>query len=178
MFAYARREALELRRDPIRATLAMLGSVILMFVLGYGINMDVERLTFAVIDRDDTTVSRDYVDQIRGSRYFVEKAPITDYADLDRRMRQGDIGVAIETRRVARQAARSRGRDRRLARRGAADPGGERRATSRACTRRGWQKARATATNHRGSYRIALRYRHNPDVQSWWRWCRQSSRCC
>ncbi|MFM9587352.1 hypothetical protein, partial [Streptomyces caniscabiei] len=30
MFAYTRREALELQRDPIRATLAILGSVILM----------------------------------------------------------------------------------------------------------------------------------------------------
>ncbi|MDR3635597.1 MAG: ribosome-associated ATPase/putative transporter RbbA, partial [Isosphaeraceae bacterium] len=48
MLSYARREALELRRDPIRATLAMLGSVILMFIMGYGITVDVENLTFAV----------------------------------------------------------------------------------------------------------------------------------
>ncbi|TGV96377.1 ABC transporter ATP-binding protein/permease, partial [Mesorhizobium sp. M2E.F.Ca.ET.154.01.1.1] len=60
MFAYTRREALELVRDPIRATLATIGSLILMFVVGYGINMDVENLSFAVLDRDDTTISRDY----------------------------------------------------------------------------------------------------------------------
>jgi ribosome-dependent ATPase len=53
MLAYTQREALELKRDPIRATLAILGSVILMFVIGYGINMDVENLKFAVLDRDD-----------------------------------------------------------------------------------------------------------------------------
>ena len=34
MFAYTWREALELRRDPIRATLAIIGSVILMLVIG------------------------------------------------------------------------------------------------------------------------------------------------
>lgn len=44
--------ALELRRDAIRGTLAMLGSVILMFVMGYGISLDAEDITFAVIDRD------------------------------------------------------------------------------------------------------------------------------
>jgi ribosome-dependent ATPase len=96
MFAYTRREALELLRDPIRATLATVGSLILMFVVGYGINMDVENLSFAVLDRDDTTISRDYVLQIAGSRYFTEKTPITDYADLDRRMEDGELSLAIE----------------------------------------------------------------------------------
>ncbi|TXL72910.1 ABC transporter ATP-binding protein/permease [Vineibacter terrae] len=96
MFSYTRREALELRRDPIRATLALIGSVILMFVIGYGISLDVEDLTFAVLDHDQTTVSQNYVLEIAGSRYFVERPPLTDYADLDRRMRAGEISLAIE----------------------------------------------------------------------------------
>jgi ribosome-dependent ATPase len=96
MLSYARREALELRRDPIRATLAILGSVILMFVIGYGINMDVEKLNFAVLDRDDSTLSRDYVLDITGSRYFNEKPRLASYDDLDRRMENGEIALALE----------------------------------------------------------------------------------
>lgn len=96
MFSFARREALELRRDPIRGTLALLGSVILMFVMGYGISLDVEDLTFAVLDRDQTTTSRDYVLNLAGSSYFIEHAPISDYGDLDRRMRSGELSLAIE----------------------------------------------------------------------------------
>ncbi|HOT98942.1 MAG TPA: ribosome-associated ATPase/putative transporter RbbA [Syntrophales bacterium] len=96
LLSYAKREALELLRDPIRLTLAMLGSVILMFVMGYGINMDVEDLSFAVLDRDQTTTSRDYVLDLSGSRYFIECPPIRDYEDLDRRMRAGEISLAIE----------------------------------------------------------------------------------
>ena len=96
LFSYAKREALELLRDPIRLTLAMLGSVILMFVMGYGINMDVEDLSFAVLDRDQTTTSRDYVLNLSGSRYFIEHPPLQDYDDLDRRMRAGEISLAIE----------------------------------------------------------------------------------
>jgi ribosome-dependent ATPase len=34
MLSYAWREALELRRDPVRATMALLGSLLLMFVIG------------------------------------------------------------------------------------------------------------------------------------------------
>ena len=96
LFSYARRETLELRRDPIRQALAILGSAILMLVLGYGITLDVENLTFAVLDRDQTVLSRDYVSNLAGSRYFIERAPIRDYADLDRRMRAGELSLAIE----------------------------------------------------------------------------------
>ena len=96
MFSYSRREAMELRRDPIRATLALLGSLILMFIIGYGISMDVEDLTFAVLDRDQTTLSRDYTLSISGSRYFVERPPLSSYAELDRRMRSGELSLAIE----------------------------------------------------------------------------------
>jgi ribosome-dependent ATPase len=96
MFGYARREALELRRDPIRGILALLGSAILMLIMAYGISMDVENLTFAVLDRDQTTTSQSYTTNIRGSRYFIEKDPIVDYDDLDKRMRAGKIALAIE----------------------------------------------------------------------------------
>ncbi len=96
LMSYARRESLELRRDPVRATLALVGSILLMLIMGYGINMDVEDLTFAVLDRDQTTTSRDYVLDISGSRYFVERPPIADYAELDRRMRAGELALAIE----------------------------------------------------------------------------------
>lgn len=96
MLSYSRREALELRRDPIRATLALVGSLLLMFVIGYGINFDVEKLSFAVLDHDRTLASGDYALGMAGSRYFVEKSPITDYADLDRRMRRGELALAIE----------------------------------------------------------------------------------
>ena len=94
--SYSRREALELRRDPIRATLALLGSVLLLFIMGYGISLDVENLPFAVLDRDGTTTSQNYVLNLAGSRYFVERPPITDYAALDRRMRSGELSVAVE----------------------------------------------------------------------------------
>lgn len=96
MVSYARREGLELRRDPIRLTLALLGSVILLFVMGYGISLDVERLTFAVLDRDQTTLSRDYVLNLSGSRYFSERLPIADYTELDERMRSGELTLALE----------------------------------------------------------------------------------
>lgn len=96
LFSYSRREALELRRDPVRSTLAMLGTVILMLIMGYGISMDVENLRFAVLDRDQTMSSQAWSLNLAGSRYFIEQPPLTSYDELDKRMRAGDVAVAIE----------------------------------------------------------------------------------
>ena len=91
------RETLELSRDPLRALLALLGSAILMLVMGYGITMDVEDLNFAVLDRDQTITSQNYITNLSGSkRYFIEKPPIIDYDDMDHRMRSNEIALAIE----------------------------------------------------------------------------------
>ena len=94
--SYARRETLELLRDPIRLAMAALGSALLMVVLGYGISMDVENLAFAVLDHDRTGASRDYALDLAGSRYFEERPPLQSHADIDRRMRAGEISLAIE----------------------------------------------------------------------------------
>ncbi len=171
MFSYSRREMLELQRDPIRGTLAIFGSVILMFVIGYGINLDVDDLTFAVLDHDRTTISDDYAQQLSGSRYFVEKPPITDYADLDRRMRSGEISLAIEI-------PPNFGRD---ALRGATPEIGawiDGAMPTRAETISGYvqgvhahwitEKIREAYGEDatRGNYTLETRYRYNPDVKS------------
>ena len=96
LWSYLWREALELQRDPVRATLALVGSLVLMVVIGFGISMDVEDLRFAVLDRDQSTISQNYVNNLAGSRYFIEMPPIQDYADLDRRMKSGELALAIE----------------------------------------------------------------------------------
>ena len=96
LFSYLWREALELQRDPVRAAMALLGSLVLMFVISYGITLDVENLSYAVLDRDRTQASQNYALNLSGSRYFIERPPIVDEADLDRRMRSGELSLAIE----------------------------------------------------------------------------------
>jgi ribosome-dependent ATPase len=96
VWAFARREAIELRHDTVRLAFAVLGPLLLMIVFGYGISLDVNHLTFAVLDFDGTTASRQYADAFRGSIYYDEKKPITDYVELDRRLRNGELRFALE----------------------------------------------------------------------------------
>jgi len=96
LLAYARREAMELRRDPIRLTFALLGPLLLMIAMGYGISFDVERIRYAVLDRDRTPASRAYLEHFSASRYFQAELPIGDDGELSRRLRGGRLTLAIE----------------------------------------------------------------------------------
>ncbi|MCE4536964.1 ribosome-associated ATPase/putative transporter RbbA [Pelomonas sp. P7] len=169
-WSYSLREALELRRDPVRATLALLGTAILMFIIGYGISLDVEHLRFAVLDQDQTGLSRNYSQRLAGSRYFVEQAPLQDHADLDRRMRAGELAMAVEIPHgFARDVARGHAAQVGVWVDGAMPTRGE---TSRGYVQAMHQLWLAEMARERLGLALAapssveLRYRYNPDVKS------------
>jgi len=96
LIAYARCEMLQILRDPVRLATSFFGTLLLMLVFGYGITFDVEHLTFAVLDRDQTPQSRDYIEEFADTRYFDQQAPIVDYAALDGRLKGGKLSFVIE----------------------------------------------------------------------------------
>ena len=96
LWAYAWREGLELLRDPLRLAIALGGPMLLMLAFGYGISFDVEDLKFAALDRDRSAESRTLLAEFRGSRYFAEQPPISDAAELERRLASGELAVALE----------------------------------------------------------------------------------
>jgi ribosome-dependent ATPase len=96
LWAYARRETMELLRDPFRLAFAFIGPVVMMFAMGYGITFDVENLKYAAFDQDRTPESRRLLESFSGSRYFTERPPIGSTAELDRRMQSGELAVAVE----------------------------------------------------------------------------------
>ena len=67
-----------------------------MLVFGFGVTTDVNNLSFAVLDHDQSPESRAYLEELRGSNYFTEKPPLADYGDLEKRLQSGDIKAAIE----------------------------------------------------------------------------------
>ncbi|HYQ37330.1 MAG TPA: ABC transporter permease, partial [Pseudomonas sp.] len=164
-----RRETMELRRDPVRALLAMLGTVLLMFIMGYGVSFDVENLSYAVLDRDQTSTSQHYLLNIAGSRYFSEQAPLASHAELDRRLRSGAISLAIEI-------PPGFGRDLKRGARPQVAFWIDGAMPVRADTIKGYvqglhasylqELAREHGVDSPALAEVAIRYRYNPDVQS------------
>jgi ABC-2 type transport system permease protein len=79
LWAVARKEAIQLRRDARSLGLAFVLPVIMLVLFGYAITTDVEHITTAIVDRDHTPKSRALVSAFSESNYFLVKAtPATD----------------------------------------------------------------------------------------------------
>jgi ribosome-dependent ATPase len=169
LFSYTRREALELRRDPLRGLIALFGTLLLMLTFGYGISMDVEDLRFAVLDRDQTTLSGNYALDLGGSRYFIAQPPLADYEALDRRMRSGELSLALE---IPPDFARdlARGNPVKIGAwiDGAMPTRAENVLGYVQAMHQGWllENARRTGQMPAGLMNIETRFRYNPDVKS------------
>jgi len=96
LFAYSIREALELRRDPIRLSFAVLGTAFLMLIFGFGITTDVNNLSWRVLDRDNSPESRAFLGELRGSPYFTEMAPLKNAEEEQRALKDGSVNATIE----------------------------------------------------------------------------------
>ncbi|GAB6051128.1 ribosome-associated ATPase/putative transporter RbbA [Hydrogenophilus islandicus] len=93
LLSVAKREGRELMRDPVRLVFALLGAVILMFVLASGISLDVDRLPVAVYDGDQSTESRDYIAQVDATREFEVVLRVSNLEELLTALRDGKAAV-------------------------------------------------------------------------------------
>lgn len=87
---------MEVTRDRVRLAFALLGPLLLMATFGYGISFDIEGLPYAVLDRDRSSDSRVVLEQFSNSRYFIEKTPLRDEVEIDRRLRSGELKFALD----------------------------------------------------------------------------------
>uniref|UniRef100_UPI00359F7EBE ABC transporter permease n=1 Tax=Neisseria dentiae TaxID=194197 RepID=UPI00359F7EBE len=94
VWTFAAREAKELLRDKIRLFFAIMGPVIMLASVGWSISYDVDDLTFALLDRDQSVESRRLAEYFRGSAYFAEVPPVHSQAEAERAL-QSERAVLV-----------------------------------------------------------------------------------
>jgi ABC-2 type transport system permease protein len=93
--AVATKEWKETVRDRLFLLMAFLLPPLWMVVFGYGLVLDVEHVPFAVLDRDQSSLSRDYLYRFIESRYFDYRGSVHDERDIDRLLGDTAIRMAI-----------------------------------------------------------------------------------
>jgi ABC-2 type transport system permease protein len=93
--AVARKEWIQIKRDPFSLILAFLLPVILLVIYGYAISFDVDNITTIVYDRDKSSISRELIAEFERSGYFSVIAYIDTYGAIDGYLDSGRSKVAL-----------------------------------------------------------------------------------
>lgn len=96
ILAIARKETRQLLRDPVYLGLAFGVPLMLLILLGYQLSLDVKHLPVAVIDRDRSPWSREYVDSFVNSEYFTLVAVLAHDAEGHEWIRTGRARVVLD----------------------------------------------------------------------------------
>lgn len=85
----------EIVRDRLFLTLAFVVPAMLMLLFGYGLSLDVEDIPFAIVDYDNTQLSRDYASRYTSSRYFDFKGYSQDESLLTEKLSTNELRAYI-----------------------------------------------------------------------------------
>ncbi|MDP1948490.1 MAG: ABC transporter permease [Nitrospirota bacterium] len=93
--AVASKEWREVTRDRMFLLLAFCMPAVWMFVFGYGLVLDVEHISFVVVDRDHSSLSRDYLYRFYQSRYFSFQGELAGEGNADAWLQSGKARAVI-----------------------------------------------------------------------------------
>lgn len=93
--AIAKKELIQILRDPLSLAMAFLMPVMLLFLFGYAITLDVNNLTTVVYDRDKSSLSRALVERFGASDYFTIVAHVDDPQAIDAHLDAGKAMLAL-----------------------------------------------------------------------------------
>ena len=93
--AIAKKEIIQIWRDPLSMAMAFLMPVMLLLIFGYAITFDINNVRTIVYDRDKSSLSRELVAEFRESGYFSIVAYADKYSDIDTYLASGKAMTAL-----------------------------------------------------------------------------------
>jgi len=93
--AIAKKEIIQIVRDPLSLAMAFLMPLMLLFIFGYAITLDVNNLSTVVHDMDKSSMSRKLIAEFRESGYFTIVDYVEEQGQIDGYLDSGRAQVAI-----------------------------------------------------------------------------------
>jgi ABC-2 type transport system permease protein len=99
MWAMARKEFIQIRRDRATIYMVFIFPLMMLILYGFGIRYDVNSVPMAIYDQDGTQTSRQYIERFERSPYFAVQRYAHSYSELESGINRGTtrIGIVIPT---------------------------------------------------------------------------------
>lgn len=95
ILAVIKKETYEIIRDPVTIGVAAIMPLMMLFLFGYAISLDVKNVPLGVLDHDRSPASRALIDRFTKSGYFELKRAYLATSEVERSLRQGDVKLAV-----------------------------------------------------------------------------------
>lgn len=95
IIAMARKEMIQIRRDPRSLLVIVAMPLIQLFLYGYAVNLDIKHIPLCVYDRDGTQASQDLLKHFQATDYFNIVRGSQSYRDVVQQIDRGECTVAI-----------------------------------------------------------------------------------
>ena len=83
VFAIIRKEFVHIIRDPRSLAMAIAMPVLLIFLFGSSLSLDVDKVPLVIWDQNRTSDSREYISRFTGSRYFLLSGYVNSYEEIE-----------------------------------------------------------------------------------------------
>ena len=93
--ALAKKEFIQMRRDILSLISAIFIPLLMIFLFGYALSLDVDRIPTLIYDQDQTPVSRDFTHRLGDSRYFKVIRHIDREETIDSTLDRGEALMAL-----------------------------------------------------------------------------------
>lgn len=90
LYALCRKETWQILRDPSSNLIAFVLPVVMLFIFGYGINLDATAVNIGLVLEDTSPEARRFADNLYGSRYFVVH-PAKTQAEIGQALTEGRV---------------------------------------------------------------------------------------
>ncbi|MBU8933685.1 MAG: ABC transporter permease [candidate division Zixibacteria bacterium] len=91
----ARKEGYHILRDSRSLMIVIIMPIMMTFLYGYAINMDIENVVLGIVDYDRTSLSRDLSDRFYRSAYFNEPSVPVDLDDPEACLRSSEANAVL-----------------------------------------------------------------------------------
>ncbi|GAI02410.1 unnamed protein product, partial [marine sediment metagenome] len=93
--AMVKKEIHHILRDPRTLVIIFIMPVMMVFIFGYALSMDVKHIPIGIIDHDNTPESRSIINDLSATEYFDLKAYLHNAADVSSLFQKRKIKAAI-----------------------------------------------------------------------------------
>ena len=95
VFAIIRKEFVHIIRDPRSLAMAIAMPVLLIFLFGSSLSLDVDKVPLVIWDQNRTSDSREYISRFTGSRYFLLSGYVNSYEEIEQSIDKREAMLAL-----------------------------------------------------------------------------------